>query len=135
GMHHLDSDPPATQPAGSSTEVFRKSNLARARGGIGRSMRLDGQPATIIGVMPPAFDNPVLWGPVDLWRPIAFTPQQRQDFRSHFLNIVGRVKDGATLAQAGADMKALTARSRQERPDPNAAEESVRVESLRSSMN
>ena len=37
---------------------------------IGRSIRLNAEQVTIIGVMPPSFTYPLFWGKVDLWRPI-----------------------------------------------------------------
>src|SRR5262245_21455449 len=42
---------------------------------LGSTMRLDGQDVTIVGVMPPMFENPMLWGTVDLWRPMSFSPE------------------------------------------------------------
>ena len=36
---------------------------------VGRTIRLDGQSVQVIGVMPPAFEHPLLWFTVDLWRP------------------------------------------------------------------
>ena len=45
---------------------------------VGRAVRLDSQDATIVGVMPVRFENQLLYGPIDVWRPFAFTPQQRQ---------------------------------------------------------
>jgi predicted permease len=46
---------------------------------LGRTLRLDGQDVKIIGVMPPGFDHPLLWGAVDLWRPLAFDAKGRVD--------------------------------------------------------
>src|SRR5262249_41844109 len=44
---------------------------------IGRTLRMDGQDVKVIGVMPPGFDHPLLWGTVDVWRPLAFNAEGR----------------------------------------------------------
>lgn len=44
---------------------------------VGRTLRLDGENVKVVGVMPPGFDHPLLWGTVDVWRPLAFTPEQQ----------------------------------------------------------
>jgi putative ABC transport system permease protein len=76
---------------------------------IGRELRLDGQPYTVVGVMPRAIE-PLDPG-VRAWRPLAFTPEDRSDDRRHSNNYwnVGRLRPGATLAQAQAQVDALNA--------------------------
>jgi predicted permease len=77
------------------------------RGAIGRLMRVDGQPYTVVGVMPQGFDfvNPN----IALWRPLAFTDRQKSDAARHSNNWqnIGRLKPGATVAQAQAQIDAL----------------------------
>jgi len=46
---------------------------------IGRVLRLDGESVTVVGVMPARFHDIMLMGPAYLWRPIAFTDDQRND--------------------------------------------------------
>jgi putative ABC transport system permease protein len=74
---------------------------------VGRSMRLDGANATVVGVMPRDFDYPLFWGHIDLWRPFAATAQLRQDRGTNFLREFGRLKPGVTPDQADAAMKAI----------------------------
>ena len=77
---------------------------------IGRTIPLDRELFTIIGVMPPSFAFPprgsVLNGePAALYVPIAFTPFERRAFGSMYNNsVVARLKPGATLDQARADL-------------------------------
>jgi predicted permease len=76
---------------------------------IGRDARIDGQPFTIVGVMPRDFS---FWeSAVMLWVPAAFTAEQKSDDRRHSNNWrnVARLKPGATLAQAQAQVDALNA--------------------------
>jgi predicted permease len=74
---------------------------------VGRTVRFDGRPTTIIGVMPPGADYPFLWGRVDAWRPLALTDKQRQDRGNNWLNALGRLKPGVSLDEAQAEMKLL----------------------------
>lgn len=91
-------------------------------GVVGQSLTLSGEPATIIGVMPPDFREPG----VDLWtnpRQIVpdFATNSRDDLtslrRNPYLSVMARLKPGVTLSQAQADMDAITAGLRQEYPD------------------
>ena len=95
---------------------------------IGRTVRLDGQSVTIIGVMPPGFDYPLLWGTVDLWRPMAFTTEQRRARGNNSLQMMGRLKPGVSVKRADAEMKAVAARLGKEYP--NQALDSLRLEPM-----
>ncbi|WP_446745427.1 ABC transporter permease [Silvibacterium acidisoli] len=72
---------------------------------IGTSLRMNGEPYTVVGVLPEGvFDR----GMGDLAVPLAFkTEQINHDF--HWLLVMGRLKDGVTRAQASADMDAVAA--------------------------
>ena len=74
---------------------------------IGRELRLDGTPFTIVGVMPRAFV--FLHPEVRFWVPLAFTPQQKTQYHNNSWNNIGRLKAGATLAQVQAQINALNA--------------------------
>ncbi len=76
---------------------------------VGRDLRLDGQPYTIVGIMPRDFT--FLSDNVKAWRPLAFTAQQKSDERRHSNNWhnIGRLKPGATVQQAQAQIDALNA--------------------------
>ncbi len=77
----------------------------RAFGGdrnvIGRTVQVNGRNANIAGVMPPGFafppgelDPPEVWAPLQLGPP---NPRQRG---SHFLYVMGRLKNGVSASQA-----------------------------------
>ena len=89
---------------------------------VGQSLTLSGEPATIVGVMPPDFREPGVY----LWtnpRQIVpdFVTSSRDDMtsvrRNPYLSVLARLKPGVTLSQAQADMDAITAGLRQEYPD------------------
>lgn len=87
---------------------------------IGRLIRLDGEWVTVVGVMPAHFHDLMLAGPVSLWRPIAFTDEERTRRGHHYLKSIGRLKRGVTEKQAQAGLKVIAARLSQEYPDENA---------------
>ena len=83
---------------------------------IGRRLRLDGENVTIVGVMPERFENSLLWGRVDLLRPFALAPDQRQSRGDNWRFAVGKLKPGITMAQANAEMSSLAGRFAREYP-------------------
>ena len=74
---------------------------------VGRDLRIDGAPYTVVGVMPAGFR--FINSDVMLWRALAFTPERRQQRHSNNWRNIGRLKPGATLAQAQAQIDALNA--------------------------
>ena len=83
---------------------------------VGRPIRLDGKPYTVVGI--------IEQGPADrvqgnrFYVPLAFTPDQiNHDF--HYLLVLGRLKPGVTLAQANANMDAVTRHIAQANPKSN----------------
>lgn len=76
---------------------------------IGRTMRLDGEVVTIIGVMPPAFDYRLLWGGTALWRPLNFTRDQLEwrDYRT--FELVGRLAPGVTPGRVTTELVPVVA--------------------------
>jgi putative ABC transport system permease protein len=79
---------------------------------LGRDVRLDGIPFQVIGVMPPgALDRDrrrARMAFVSFWKPLALTAEQL-DAGAHFLNPIGRLKPGVSLAEAQFDMLAARA--------------------------
>src|SRR5215471_11411787 len=83
---------------------------------VGRKIILDGQPYTIIGVLPPgsAFDRA---GP-QFWRPLAFEPSNMtRNF--HWFGSLALLKQGVTFEQAQHEMDAIGARIATDFPDSN----------------
>ena len=64
---------------------------------VGRDLRIYGNSFSIVGVMPRGF---VFLDPkVRLWRPLAFRPEQRQEYHSNSWEMIGRLKPGAAIQQ------------------------------------
>jgi putative ABC transport system permease protein len=70
---------------------------------VGRVLRLDGQPHTVIGVLGPGSADR---GDAALWVPLTFT-QDQLNHRVRWLLVMGRMKPGVTLADANAHMTAV----------------------------
>ena len=92
-------------------------------GVVDKTVLLDGQRYTVIGVMPPDFQLYVRAGsmgrrPAELWLPYVFTEQFRVR-RGRFAMAVARLKPGVTLEQARAEMDTIGARLEQQYPDFN----------------
>jgi predicted permease len=87
---------------------------------IGRTLRLDGETVTVIGVMPSRFRDRQQWGTVDLLRPMGFTDEQREWRGNNYLDVFARLKPGVSVARGNAALETLAARLRQEHPDSNA---------------
>jgi putative ABC transport system permease protein len=70
---------------------------------VGRSILLNDEPYTVIGVLPgnSEFDRRA----AELWIPLAFPPQVARDY--HYLGAVARLKPGVSLQQAQAEMSAI----------------------------
>src|SRR4029077_19172955 len=72
---------------------------------LGRTLRISGKPFTIVGVMPRNFN--FIDPDVRLWIPLAFTPAEKTVHHSNNWYHIGRLKPGATLEQAQAQVNAL----------------------------
>ena len=86
-------------------------------GVIGQKMILADQPATIIGVMPREFGFPT--AEADIWRPMAFAEEIFQDRANNFVTGVARLKPGATVERANAELNGIAAQLEREFPREN----------------
>ena len=80
---------------------------------LGRSVRLDGETHTVVGVMPPGFQLPTDYGenaaePTELWVPLAIDMKEVER-GSHGLYAAAVLAPGATPERATAELRALTA--------------------------
>lgn len=74
----------------------------------GRSVQLDGESFTVVGVLPASFKFPEQ---VDLWLPFSFTAADWKSDRQHYyVEAVGRLKPGVALAQARVELETMMQR-------------------------
>lgn len=119
-MFNAEEDRPHQNQVVILDHPFWKHRFAGDPSIIGRPIRLDGEWVTVVGVMPAHFHDLMLAGPVSLWRPIAFTDDERTRRGHHYLKSIGRLKSGVTQKHAQAGLKVIAARLSQEHPDENA---------------
>jgi predicted permease len=71
---------------------------------IGRVINLEDVPRQILGVMPADFQFPS--PATDVWIPLGIDPRNTTDYWAQaFMPLIGRLKPGATMAQAGAELR------------------------------
>ena len=82
---------------------------------VGRSVRLDRQPWTIVGVAPEGFQHvggdyrsPLQGDTVDIWVPLALERPENAIRYWHFCNAVARLADGVSAAQAREELSRLS---------------------------
>jgi putative ABC transport system permease protein len=80
-----------------------------------RTVQLNGQPFTIVGVMPKGF---ALDQPADIFTPAAFTTAERQNRGGmHVFDVFGRLKPGVTIEQARGELALIADRLARQYPD------------------
>ncbi|HWL13951.1 MAG TPA: ABC transporter permease [Opitutus sp.] len=98
---------------------------------VGRSVRIDGEPTTIVGVMPRDFSSIFLWGPADCLRPMGFTPQEKMQLSEMELSLIARRPAGITLEQYNSQLATLARNLAELRP-ANRSEDGLRAVTLAS---
>jgi len=118
--------PEEDQPGGNNVVIISHGLWQRRYGAdpslIGKVIKVSGIDRTVIAVMPPDFQPGFLFtGQYDLWTPLVATGPLRENRRSHLLAVIGRLKPGATLAGAGAELSALAGHIEEQYPgvDPD----------------
>jgi putative ABC transport system permease protein len=102
------------------SERFWKKHFGGSADAIGRTLRLDGESYTIVGVMPSHFSI-LSWGGAagDIWVPAAFTAEDKMVRDNHNNQVIARLKAGVTLAQANSEMDVISKRLAREYPQAN----------------
>jgi predicted permease len=98
--------------AGGPAVVILSHNLWQSAFGaredlVGQSIEIDGVGYEVIGIMPSGFD--LMDKRIQLWLPLQLAPTTRQFRSSHFLSVLGRLKNGVVSEQAKAELASLIA--------------------------
>jgi len=86
---------------------------------VGRTVRIDGEPHEIIGVLPESFNDWRYLGSVDFFRPLALTPAEATDRQSTHLRVVGRRAAAATATESAGFIANFGERRAREFPESN----------------
>jgi putative ABC transport system permease protein len=117
--------PEEDTPGGSHAVVlsdrFWRTEFGASPAVIGRTVTLNDEAYTVVGVMPARVSIASWTGMAsDVWIPLALTDEQRAVRGGHNRDGVARVKRDVTLAQAQAEMDAISARLAREFPTSDA---------------
>jgi predicted permease len=108
---------------------FWQRQFGSSPGIVGQTIRLNGQPFTVIGVAPRGFDGTFGIFPPDMWTPVASHPYVitaafpggplDKNRRLLFFNIFGRLKPSITVPQAQSALQTIGRRLESEFPNEN----------------
>jgi putative ABC transport system permease protein len=102
------------------TDGFWRTEFGADPNVIGRIIRIDGKPATIVGVLPRDFEfAPARSAPV--WVPIHQTGDPITRRSLHWLSVFGRLAPGVTPDQARAELQSISTRLSREYPKENSS--------------
>ena len=110
-----DDDPGKNQVMLLSNRLWR-THFGADPGIVGRDVRMDGRPYTVVGVMPAGVNDRI---PADLWIPLTFTPQETGNHAARRLLMKGRLKPGVSVEQAQHEMTSIAAALARRVPETN----------------
>lgn len=97
---------------------FWKARLNGDPSVIGWLLNLNGEPYTVVGVLPESFHF-TLTGRSNIWVPLALNSEERSQRQARFLRMIGRMKPGVTVVQARQELQSITADLAKAYPDTN----------------
>lgn len=115
GFAQADDDANAEKVVVLSDALWR-GRFGADPGVLGRPILLNGEPWTVIGVLPRDFRAPI---PVEIWRPMRRPATSGCDRGCITLQAIGRLKPDVSFEQARADLQAITARIARDYPATN----------------
>ena len=83
---------------------------------VGKTVRLEDKPFTVVGVMPQDFHFPLA---AEIWTPLAMGDEERATRGARYIDVVGRLKPGISARQAAAEMEIVAKRLEQTYPESN----------------
>ena len=113
------------QPGLEKVAILSNGLWQRRYGGdptiVGQSIIVDGEPLTVLGVMPKGYAHPdpsAEWLLPEIWRPIALDPAT-MNRRGRWMRVVARLGPGVALEQAQAEMTGIAGRLADAYPETN----------------
>jgi len=129
----LDEEKLGTKVALISHELW-VSHLNGDKSIVGRTINLSGDLFTVVGVMPATFRFPITAPQIGVWTTLAVdnNPAAQHPATSnrsmHFLNAIGKLKPGVTVAQADRDIDTIAANLAKQYPNTNTGHNGGRVQ-------
>ena len=124
-----DDKPGAPRGRPSSATAMWQRDFGGAADILGKAVRLNGKPATIVGVMPEGFAFPVN---EELWIPLfsEFPPRPRNDPSAVNPAVLGLLKPGVSVDEANAEFTTFAKRFAAAYPETNKAFDTGEVQPL-----
>ncbi len=98
------------------SHMFWKKHFAGQRDCVGKTLELNAEPYTVIGVMPAWYSLPAR---AELWVPLDMAKEKLGTRGGHRWRAIGRVKAGVTIAKARSDLRTIAERIEKQFPDSN----------------
>ena len=112
-----EDDRPGAEPVALLGYLLWQRRYGGDAGILGRSIRVNGVPSTVIGVMPDQFGFP---DTAELWQPLAKLPASERERRNvRGLNAIGRLAPNASPQQAATELDTVMAGLERQYPDTN----------------
>jgi putative ABC transport system permease protein len=130
--------PHEDEPGKTGVAVLGQGLWRRMFGGdagiIGRTVSLQGETVTVVGILPAEFAYPNAG--VDVWQPMPLDRHKPRPRGNHYLTVVARLKPPVGLRQAEGDMELVARQLRAEHPDayPEGSGFTIRLRPLREQM-
>jgi predicted permease len=127
-LSRQDEDLPRGSPVAVLSHGFWQTELGGDPKILGRTVRLDRQTLTVVGVMPPGFKGTKAFSSVDLWAPMSVyrqvSPYARhlEERGAQMFEMVGRLRPDVSIRQAEVEVKVLAARLERDHPEVNRGE-------------
>lgn len=87
-------------------------------GVLGKTIKLSGESFTVVGVMPESFRLPDQKDR-ELWTPLALNDSEKELHHAHYVDAIGRLKNGASIDRARAELNAIATRLAEQYPVAN----------------
>jgi len=100
-------------------ETFWRTQLGGDPGIIGKTLRVDSKPFTVVGVTRSAFHFPGSDPDNRMWKPLPLTNETLADWTAREALVVARLKDRVSAGQAAAEMSAIESAIQRAHPETN----------------
>jgi putative ABC transport system permease protein len=117
GRAILPADESGDALVGLIRESFWRSRFGGDPSVVGRKLMLDGASYEIVGVLPDRVDQPAKT--TMLWRPLVIPAAQKTTRGAHYIQALGRLREGVSVAQANDEIQRIAADLRQLHPVTN----------------
>jgi predicted permease len=121
-FHEEQNQAPNSDPYIVLGNGFWKRRFGGRPDAVGKTLRLNGHPFTVIGVAPPGFHGTIVGIDAEYFVPMMMQPEvlpseSLTDRNPTFIHMMGRLKSGVTIEQAQAEMATLAGNLAREYPD------------------